>query len=117
MDAFMNVLIKMSLRGVVIILVVLLVRLLLKKLQVGHKYILGLWAMAFLYFIIPWKLSLPVGFWNNAGVPEEMRVISELRSVAGEKYGEADDIANIVNPTGIADNTMAGAPVAMEKSL
>lgn len=51
MDAFMSALIKMSLRGVVIILVVLLVRLLLKKLQIGHKYILGLWVMTFLYFI------------------------------------------------------------------
>ena len=55
MDAFMNALFKMSLRGGVIILVVLLVRLLLKRLQISHKYILGLWAMAFLYFIIPFR--------------------------------------------------------------
>ena len=73
MDAFTSALVKMSLRGVVIILVVLLVRLLLKKLQISHKYILGLWAMAFLYFIIPWKLSLSVGFWNNVHILEEVR--------------------------------------------
>ena len=93
MDAFMNALIKMSLRGVVIILVVMFVRLLLKKFRIDHKYILGLWAMAFLYFIIPWKLSLSVGFWNNA---------------------------NIVNLAGIADNTMVNtpaAPVADEKDI
>ena len=114
MDAFMNALVKMSLRGVVIILVVLFVRLLLKKLQISHKYILGLWAMAFLYFIIPWKLSLPVGFWNNANIPEEMRAISELR-LMNERYGEARDTADIVNPAGIADNTMTNAPAAMEK--
>ena len=114
MDAFMSTLIKMSLRGVVIILVVLFVRLLLKKLQIGHKYILGLWAMAFLYFIFPWKLSLSVGFWNNADIPEEMRVISELRLAEDEGYGEADDTADIVNPAGIADNTMTDA-ATMEK--
>lgn len=57
MDAFMGALIRMSLRGVVIIFVVLSVRLLLKKLRISHKYILGLWIMAFLYFIFPWKLS------------------------------------------------------------
>ena len=115
MDAFMNTLIKMSLRGVVIILIVLLVRLLLKKFQIGHKYILGLWAMAFLYFIFPWKLSLSVGFWNNADIPEEMRIISELRLAEDERYGEARDTGNIVNPVGIADNTMAGAPAAVGK--
>ena len=114
MDAFMSALVKMSLRGVVIILVVLFVRLLLKKLQISHKYILGLWAMAFLYFIIPWKLSLPVGFWNNANIPEEMRAISELR-LMDERYGESRETANIVNSAGIADSTMTNAPAALEK--
>ena len=117
MDAFMNALVKMSLRGVVIILVVLLVRLLLKRLRVGHKYILGLWTMTFLYFIIPWKLSLPVGFWNNAGIPEEIRLISELWSAADEGDVEADDTANIVNLSGIVGNAMTDAPVAIEKDI
>ena len=36
MDSFMSILIKMSLRGVVIVLVVLLVRLLLKRLRISH---------------------------------------------------------------------------------
>lgn len=114
MDAFMSALIKMSLRGVVIILVVLLVRLLLKKLQIGHKYILGLWAMAFLYFIFPWKLSLSAGFWNNASILEEMRVIPEFRP-ADERHEEARDTENIANPAGIAGNTMAGASDMTEK--
>ena len=114
MDALMSALIKMSLRGVVIILVVLIVRLLLKKLQIGHKYILGLWAMAFLYFIFPWKLSLPVGFWNNVSISEEIRVISELRSAADEEYGEASNTGNIVHPVGITDNTMDGESVVIE---
>ena len=110
MDAFMNALIKMSLRGIVIILVVLLVRLLLKKLQIGHKYILGLWAMAFLYFIFPWKLSLPIGFWNNVSIPEEIRMISEFRLAPDEEYGEVSDTGNIVHPAGLDGNTMTGAP-------
>ena len=114
MDAFMNALVKMSLRGVVIILVVLFVRLLLKKLRISHKYILGLWTMAFLYFIIPWKLSLPFGFWNNAGIAEEMRVISGLHLV-DEKYGDIDDTANIVNPAGIADNIAVNSATATVK--
>ena len=127
MDAFMNVLIKMSLRGVVIILVVLLVRLSLKKLRISHKYILGLWAMAFLYFIFPWKISLSVGFWNNVPIPEEVREITEPYSMANERQREADNTANIVNIANIAnianipnipstaDDIMSNAPIAVEK--
>ncbi|MDE5596242.1 MAG: hypothetical protein K2J04_00235, partial [Lachnospiraceae bacterium] len=111
MDAFMNALIKMSLRGVVIILVVLLVRLWLKKLEIDHKYILGLWVMTFLYFIFPWKLSLSDGFWSDAGISEEIGVISEIRLTAEEGDGETVYTANSVNPAGITDNTMIDAPV------
>ena len=107
MDAFVNTLIKMSLRGIVIILVVLLVRFLLKKLGISHKYILGLWAMVFLFFIFPWKLSLPVGFWNNANIPEEVRVITENLSGAG-KTEVADDEVGVMNSSGGAENITAG---------
>ncbi|MCH5257996.1 MAG: hypothetical protein J1D87_11935 [Lachnospiraceae bacterium] len=109
MDAFMSALIKMSLRGIVIILVVFLVRFLLKKLRISHKYILGLWAMAFLFFIFPWKLSLSIGFWNNANIPEEVRVIAENLSGAGHTVA-ADDAVNVVNPSGGAENITGGMP-------
>ena len=115
-DAFMSGLIKMSLRGIVIIFVVLLVRLLLKKLRISHKYILGLWAMAFLYFIFPWKLSMSVGFWNNVHMPEEVRIITEPQSMAKERQGEVDDAANIVNianAPGTAGNITVDAPAAL----
>ena len=136
MAAFMSTLIKMSLRGIVIVLVVLLVRFLLKKLHISHIYILGLWAMAFLYFIFPWKLSLSGGFWNNAHMPEEVRVITEPWSVTNESQGEADnmsnranifdmanmsdmvdmadiaDIADIANPLIAADHTTIDIPAA-----
>ena len=117
MDAFMSTLIKMSLRGIVIILVVLLVRFLLKKLRISHKYILGLWAMTFLYFIFPWKLSLSVGFWNNDNIPEEVRIIIEPQSVIDVRQGEVDDVISIVNPTGIADNTMVDMSAVSKESI
>ena len=120
MDAFMNTLIKMSLRGMVIIFIVLLVRILLKKLRIGHKYILGLWAMAFLYFIFPWKLSLSVGFWNNEGITgimEEMRGISEPRPAENESYGEAGGTGNPVNPSGAADSILTDTPAAAIKDI
>lgn len=120
MDVFMSALLKMSLRGIVIILAVLFIRFLMKKLKISHNYILGLWAMTFLFFVFPWKLSLPGGFWNNAGIPKEMRVISEFRLTADEKNGETDNTKNTVNPSGIsdvgiADNIMNGASAAIGK--
>ena len=99
MTAFMSTLIKMSLRGIVIVFVVLLVRLLLKRLRVGHKYILGLWAMTFLYFIIPWKLSLPMGFWNNVAMPEEVRVVTEPQIISNENQEAADSDLDSVADT------------------
>ena len=110
----MSVLIKMSLRGVVIILVVLFIRLLLKRLRIGHKYILGLWTMAFLYFVLPWKLSLPMGFWNSSAIPEGMGVVSRPWSV-DERDGEAADTREIAYPAGIAGDVVAGTPDDMEK--
>lgn len=115
MDAFMNALIKMSLRGIVIVLIVLLVRILLKKLQISHKYILGLWAMVFLYFIFPWKLGLPVGFWNNASITGEMRGILDSQPAENESHGEIGGTGNIVQPVGVADSAMTGVPVAAPK--
>ncbi len=115
MNALMNALIKMSLRGIVIVLIVLLIRILLKKLHIGHKYILGLWAMVFLYFIFPWKLSLPVGFWNNANITEEMGVILESRQEKDESHGEIGGTGNIIHPAGAADSIMTSMPAAAPK--
>ena len=77
MDVFMSVLIKMSLRGIVIIGVVLLLRLLLKRLRVSHKYIMALWIMVFFFFSFPWKIGMSAGFWDNAVLPEKVRVLTE----------------------------------------
>lgn len=115
MDVFMSALIKMSLRGVVIILVVLLVRVLLGKLRIGHKYILGLWAMVFLYFIFPWKLSLPVGFWNNAGITDEIRAVSESRPAENESHGATGTAGNSADPVDVPGDTMTAAAAADAK--
>lgn len=77
MAAFINGLLKMNMRGVVIILIVMAFRFLLKRLRAGHKYIVGLWAMAFLFFVLPWKVSLPVGFWGNTAVLDEIGGIGD----------------------------------------
>lgn len=107
MDAFINELIKMSMRGIVIILIVLLVRFLLKNLRISHKYITGLWAMAFLFFVFPWKLSLSVGFWNNAYIPEEVWVIME--DMLRVDQGQEDNVSvSIMNSSVFDDNITAG---------
>lgn len=65
MSTLFYTLFKMSLQGIVIILIVGLVRLILKKLRISHTYIVGLWLIVFFYLVFPWKLSLPIGFWEN----------------------------------------------------
>lgn len=118
MDAFINALLKMSMRGIVIILIVLFVRFLLKKLQISHKYIIGLWAMAFLFFVFPWKLSLSIGFWNNANVPEEVRVIMGDTLRVNEKQEDEDnDTPNITNPSTFDDNIMVSMPVSPTEDI
>ncbi len=56
---------RMSIQGVVIFAVVFLLRFILKKLHISHKYITVLWVLLFFYLVFPWKLELPVGFWNT----------------------------------------------------
>lgn len=55
---------RMSLQAVIIFAVLFLMRLILKKLHISHKYIVVLWMILFFYLVFPWKLELPVGFWN-----------------------------------------------------
>lgn len=71
---FFDMIIKMSIQGIVMILLVLLVRFVLKKLQVNHKYVVGLWLIVFFYLIFPYKISLPIGFWGNWSSLEKMEM-------------------------------------------
>ncbi|MCM1214568.1 MAG: hypothetical protein NC331_03570 [Lachnospiraceae bacterium] len=92
MAVFMDGLLKMSMRGIVIILIVMVFRFLLNKLRVGHRYIVGSWAMVFLFFIIPWKVSLPMGFWGNTAVLDEMWI--------GAERGMTEDFSGLGNGSG-----------------
>ena len=59
---------QMSIQGVVIFAVVAALRFLLKKIHIAHKYVVVLWVILFFYLVFPWKLELPVGFWNEEAV-------------------------------------------------
>lgn len=103
MAAFMNGLLKMNMRGIVIILIVMMFRFLLKRLDIGHKYIAGLWIMAFLFFVIPWKISLPIGFWGNVSVTDKMWLSADMaRGMNGGAFGIEDgNIHGNGDPAGV----------------
>ena len=84
---FFDMIIKMSSQGVIMIMLVLLVRFVLKKLQVNHKYLVGLWLIVFFYLIFPYKISLPIGFWGNWSVLEEMQMTNSKKEGGKEEVG------------------------------
>lgn len=90
----------MSFRGSVVVCIVLLLRLLFRKLNISHKYMVLLWMIAFFNLAVPWKVSMPVGFWGNIGILNE----------AGQHYTEENNIYDTVNTedykqdSSIADN-------------
>lgn len=92
MSELFYTLFKMSLQGIVIILIVGLVRLILKKLSIGHKYIVGLWLIVFFYLVFPWKLSLPIGFWENGNIPEVNLNVTEGQISTDELFGNNSDL-------------------------
>ena len=95
--AIFDVLIKMSVQGVVMIMIILIVRFVLKQLQINHKYLVGLWLIVFFYLIFPWKVSLPIGFWGNISSWEEMQMVSGKEGSFGNKI--ADNILQMENQT------------------
>ena len=95
MAVFMNELLKMSMRGIVIILIVMAFRFLLRRLYVGHKYIVVLWMMVFLLFVIPWKVSLPVGFWGNTAMLEgNLLALDSAAYISSTGNMDADEYAD-----------------------
>jgi len=65
MQHIFSTILQMSTRGTVIFLILFLVRLCLKKLHSSHSYLVGLWMILFFYLVFPWKIELPVGFWQT----------------------------------------------------
>jgi len=66
MNTFLIQLGTMSLQASVAILVVLVFRKIFAVTGVSKKYVMFLWMIPFLLLICPWKISVPVGFWNVA---------------------------------------------------
>lgn len=87
MENFVFNLGMMSFRGSVVVCIVLLLRLLFRKLNISHKYMVLLWMIAFFNLAVPWKVSMPVGFWGNIGIQNE----------AVQHYTEENNIYDTVN--------------------
>ena len=66
MNTFLIQLGTMSLQASVAILVVLILRWVFAKTNISKKYVMFLWMIPFLLLVCPWKISVPVGFWNVA---------------------------------------------------
>lgn len=73
MQEIFDIVLRMSVQGVVIFASIFFVRLLLKKLHIAHKYIVMTWLVLFFYLVFPWKIEMPVGFWQD-GILTEINV-------------------------------------------
>lgn len=91
---------KMSIQGVVIFAAVTALRFLLKKLHIAHKYVAVLWVILFFYLVFPWKLELPVGFWNEDAI--------SLWSIDGVATGQFREVDAWNAASGVTDNSEAG---------
>lgn len=70
--AMMQILVRMSLQGSIIIGIVLLLRMVFRGLRISYRYCVLLWGIAFFYLIFPWKIQNEHGFWRVQ--PESMVV-------------------------------------------
>ena len=70
--AMMQILVRMSLQGSIIIGIVLLLRMVFRGLRISYRYCVLLWGIAFFYLIFPWKIENAHGFWRAQ--PESMIV-------------------------------------------
>ena len=70
--AMMQILVRMSLQGSIIIGIILLLRMVFRGLRISYRYCVLLWGIAFFYLIFPWKIENAHGFWRAQ--PESMVV-------------------------------------------
>ena len=61
--AMMQILVRMSIQGSIIIGIILLLRMVFRGLRVSYRYCVLLWGIAFFYLIFPWKIENEHGFW------------------------------------------------------
>lgn len=70
--AMMQILIRMSIQGSIIVGIVLILRMVFRGLRISYRYCVLLWGIVFFYFIFPWKIENEHGFWRAQ--PESMVV-------------------------------------------
>lgn len=61
--AMMQILVRMSIQGSIIIGIILLLRMVFRGLRISYRYCVLLWGIAFFYLIFPWKIENEHGFW------------------------------------------------------
>ena len=81
---------RMSMQGAIIFAVVFLMRFILKNLHISHKYIAVLWVILFFYLVFPWKIELPIGFWNADAIQWVDSNEAVLDSDVNDEYNAAD---------------------------
>lgn len=68
--AMMQILIRMSIQGSIIVGIVLILRMVFRGLRISYRYCVLLWGIVFFYLIFPWKIENEHGFWRAQ--PESM---------------------------------------------
>lgn len=96
---------KMSLQGSIIFSILFLTRLLFQKLRISYKYIVGLWFILFFYLAVPWKINLPVGFWNHGLIhsPFPESVSSNILDDTTHDYAAETDYVVYPSATDFSD--------------
>lgn len=61
--AMMQILIRMSIQGSIIVGIVWILRMVFRGLRISYRYCVLLWGIAFFYLIFPWKIENEHGFW------------------------------------------------------
>lgn len=104
---------RMSIQGVVIFTIVFLLRFLLIKLHISHKYIVVLWMILFFYLVFPWKLELPIGFWNDSAVQWSDNNMVKEQYAEEEIQGESE----ITAPVYVGDMPVLDMDIAEDMSI
>ncbi len=79
--------------------ILFLTRLLFQKLRISHKYIVGLWFILFFYLAVPWKINLPVGFWNHGLIHSPFTESVSSNILDGPTYDYAAETDSAVYPS------------------
>lgn len=108
MAEFMMMLIQMSIQASVIVLVVLVIRKLFEWLRISKKYTMLLWIIPFFCLVCPWKISVPVGFWNFAPVDVVTQANEKAAGTGNEQSGagSGQDNENLQNVAGCGQSNV-----------